>query len=204
MGGASHCATFFECPPAGRQADRTSVHADIHPELLFISDKITGRAMSWWGHGGTLYLGVKTLTNLPLRLRSAERSKCTRVCQRCNQRVDLGPWQWLWHNYCRIIMCSINVQSSILCYIHLWSLACGAHFLKIQFFLLGNTALCWQYQQKTSATISITQKCFIVTIDLVKCYCTSCTPSQTSLSISQTLIPVNLLLCSQKVGQHIQ
>lgn len=71
------------------------------PEASVYSDKITGRAMGWWGHGGTLYLGVKTLTNLPLRLRSSERSKCTRVCQRCNQRVDLGPWQWVWHNECR-------------------------------------------------------------------------------------------------------
>lgn len=84
---------------AHQQAGWQDISACWHPpEASVYSDKITGRALGWWGHGGTLYLGVKTLTNLPLRLRSSERSKCTRVCQRCNQRVDLGPWQWMWHN----------------------------------------------------------------------------------------------------------
>lgn len=93
--------------PTSRQAGWQDIGACWHPpETSVYSDKITHRAMSWWGHGGTLYLGVITLTNLLLRLRSSERSKCTTVCQRCNQRVDLGPWQWVWHNECRIIKVS--------------------------------------------------------------------------------------------------
>lgn len=95
-------ACSFEChQQAGWQVISACWH---HSRMSVYSDKITSRAMSWWGHGGTLYLGVKTLTNLLLRLRTVERSKCTGVCRRSNQRVDLGPWQRWWHNDCRIII----------------------------------------------------------------------------------------------------
>lgn len=96
-------------PPlnAHQQAGRGDTGACWHPPQASVySDKITHRAMSWWGHSGTLYLRVKTLTNLPPRLRSVKGSKCTWVCQRRTQRVDMGPYQAWWRNGHRTITAS--------------------------------------------------------------------------------------------------
>ena len=58
-----------------------------HPPRAHVyGDKIT--AAGHWvagAVGGSSYLGVKTMTNFPLRLRSP----CIGVCQRCHQQLDL-------------------------------------------------------------------------------------------------------------------
>lgn len=90
-----------------QRAGRGDTGACWHPPRASVySDKITHGAMSWWGHSGTLYLRVKTLTNLPPRLRSVKGSKCTWVCQRRTQRVDMGPYQAWWRNGHRTITAS--------------------------------------------------------------------------------------------------
>lgn len=100
----------YTAPPplnAHQWAGRGDTGARWHPPQASVySDKITHRAMSWWGQSGTLYLGVKTWTNLPPRLRSGKGSKCTWVCQRHTQRVDMGPYQAWWHNDHRTITAS--------------------------------------------------------------------------------------------------
>lgn len=100
-------------PPlnAHQQAGRGDTGACWHPPQASVySDKITHRAMSWRGHSGTLYLRVKTLTNLPPRLRSVKGSKCTWVCQRRTQRVDMGPYQARWRNGHRTIAASHQLR----------------------------------------------------------------------------------------------
>lgn len=131
---------------AHQQAGWQDISSWWHPPRASVySDKITGRAMSWWGEGDILYLGVKTLTNLPVRLRSVKRSKCTRVCQRCNQQVDVGPWLRWWHNNWRVMAMWYQFKS----------LAWGTSFLKNQF-LFFNVFLALQHYHSLNIEVIVT------------------------------------------------
>lgn len=112
---------------AQQQANWQDSGALWHPPRACVyNDKITKAGQ--WVDGATgvhCIWGSRTLTNLPLRLKVVERSKCTGVCQRCNQLADWGclhgRW-WLCQSWCDggdylqhiIIMCESHSEIKIL------------------------------------------------------------------------------------------
>lgn len=158
--------------------------------------------MSWRGHGGALYLGVKTLTNLPWSLRSVERSEWARVCQRCNYRVD-------WSMPATVTQILQSDHSVVLIFDHFIVTAWREHFqstFKLISYVVVIIQMCSFLVLLRTPTENISNnkqntKRLIIIIDLVKYYCTGCTPSLSSLLVLPTIIPVDLLAANTlKVG----